>query len=113
MYKTLDGRVVKIIEDTYDRWPEGSHSRCVRGSDGSWRYGHSGRVTGSKPDYPQNIMHIEVLKMPLKDRSYNLGRRIGRKLLGFWRFFFCDIEGIFMDSYNFKKLFKRKATWQK
>lgn len=85
-YKTLDGRTVKIINDTYHKFPEGSHARCVQGSDGSWRYGHSGRVTGCDVLDPRNIdPALEVDSISFKESMVNLKLRINRVCFNFKR----------------------------
>jgi hypothetical protein len=78
-YYTLEGKVVKIINDSERTEIGGKVARCVKGDDGVWRYDEAqttkdginygdGRVTGSRsyPPDPRNFALGSWLKHPMK-----------------------------------------------
>jgi hypothetical protein len=82
--RTMSGRTVEIIADNFKDVSKGSHSCCVRGSDGYWRYAHSGRCTGSPVGSASSFMRLTVNSVPAKNKIDNIYRR--------FKFFFSHIS---------------------
>lgn len=85
-YECLDGNIVTITDySSSDHVKPGDHGYCVRGSDGAWRYAHSGRCTASKMDDPMNIDPTKMVNtVPTAVKTRNKISKMKHNLGNLW-----------------------------